>query len=154
MHACKHGILSCFPAVLVRLSINLPRWLPYLLLQHMSRDKMLQILLTGLHFRERFAESNLFCSGEGTMFGATGRLLEFRSSCEFDRVCSLVTALNPTALYLTGRSYDMQGNLRDSIAMGTGLSTILVGTALQLSGATENAEKCVAIGRTSESTAL
>ena len=38
--------------------------------------------------------------------------------------------------------------------MGTGLSTILVGTALQLSGATENAEKCVAIGRMSESTAL
>ena len=45
------------------------------------------------------------------MFGATGRLLEFRSNCEFDRVRSLVTALNPTAPYLTGISYDMQGNV-------------------------------------------
>ena len=86
------------------------------------------------------------------MFGATGQLLEFRSSCEFDRVRSLVTALNPTIPYLTGLNYDMQGNLRDSVAVGTGLSTILVGTTLQLTGATENAGKCVAIGRTSEST--
>ena len=81
-----------------------------------------------------------------------GWLLEFRSSCEFDQVHSLVTALNPTAPYLTGVNHDMQGNLRDSIAVGTGLSTILVGTTLQLTGATENAGKCVAIGRTSEST--
>ena len=87
------------------------------------------------------------------MLGGTGRLLEFRSSCEFDRVRSLVTALNPTAPYLTGLNYDMQGNLRDSEAVGNiGLSSILNGTTLQLTGATENAGKCVAIGRTSEST--
>ena len=86
------------------------------------------------------------------MFGATGRLLEFRSRCEFERVRSLVTALNPTAPYLTGLNYDMQGNLRDSVAVGSGLSAILEGTTLQLTGATENAGKCVAIGRTSEST--
>ena len=86
------------------------------------------------------------------MFGAIGRLLEFRSSCEFERARSLVTALNPTIPYLTGLKYDMQGNLYDSVAVGTGLSTILVGTTLQLTGATENAGKCVAIGRMSEST--
>ena len=86
------------------------------------------------------------------MFGAIGQLLEFRSSCEFERACSLVTALNPTIPYLAGLNYDMQGNLGDSVALGTGLSTILVGTTLQLTGATENAGKCVAIGRTSEST--
>ena len=86
------------------------------------------------------------------MFRATGQLLEFHSSCEFGRVRSLVTALNPTIPYLTGLNYDKQGNLRDSVAVGTGLSTILVGTTLQLTRATENAGKCVAIGRTSEST--
>ena len=86
------------------------------------------------------------------MFGATGRLLEFRSSCEFDRVHRLVTALNPTTPYLTGLNYDVQGNLRDSKAVGNGLSSILMGTTLQLTGATENAGKCVAIGRTSAST--
>ena len=78
--------------------------------------------------------------------------MEFRSSCEFERVRNLVTALNPTAPYLTGLNYDMQGNLRDRVAVGSGLSAILVGTTLQLTGATENAGKCVAIGRTSEST--
>ena len=41
------------------------------------------------------------------MFGATGQSLEFRSSCEFERVRSLVAALNPTAPYLTGLRYDM-----------------------------------------------
>ena len=86
------------------------------------------------------------------MLGATGQLLEFRSRCELERVRSLVTALNPTAPYLTGLNYDMQGNLRDSEAVGNGLSSILNGTTLQLTGATENAGKCVAIGRTSEST--
>ena len=86
------------------------------------------------------------------MFGATGQLLEFRSRCEFERVRSLVTALNRTAPYLTGLNYDMQGNLRDTEAVGNGLSNILMGTTLQLTGATENAGKCVAIGRTSEST--
>ena len=77
------------------------------------------------------------------MFGATGQLLEFRSSCEFNRVRSLVTALNPTVPYLTGLNYEMQGNLGDSVAVGTGLSIILVGTSPQL--ATENVGKCVAI---------
>ena len=72
--------------------------------------------------------------------------MEFRSSCEFERVHSLVTAFNPIAPYLTGLKYDMQRNLRDSVVVDTGLSTILVGTTLQLTGATENAGKCVARG--------
>ena len=86
------------------------------------------------------------------MFGAIGRLLKFHSSYEFERVRSLVTALNPTAPYLTGLRYDMQGNIYDSVAMGTGLNAILVGTTLQLTGTMENAGKCVAIGRRSEPT--
>lgn len=39
--------------------------------------------------------------------------------------------------------------MHDSITNGAGLAAILKGTTLQLNGATENAGKCLAIGRTS-----
>ena len=145
-------ILSHLPAVLVRLSIACPDGYHTFYCNTCPETKCFKFFPQDSTFRKNFAESNSFCSGEGTIFGATGQLLQFRSSCEFERVRSLVTALNPTAPYLTGLNYDMQGNLRDSVALGTGLSTILVGTTLQLTGAMENAGKCVAIGRTSEST--
>ena len=85
------------------------------------------------------------------MFGGTGQLLEFRSSCEFERVKMLVTALDSAAPYLTGLRYDSQGNVYDSVANGAALSAILTGTSLPLTGATDNAGKCVAIGRTAAS---
>ena len=98
-------------------------------------------------FRQDFTESNSACAGQGTTYGGTGRLLEFHSSCEFERVKLLVEALQPPSPYLTGLRYDSQGNVFDSVAMGAALSGIL-STSLPLTGATANADMCIAIGVT------
>ena len=73
--------------------------------------------------------------------------MEFRSNCEFERVRLLVGALQPPSPYLTGLRYDSQGNVFDSVAMGTALSGIL-NTFLPLTGAIVNADMCIAIGVT------
>lgn len=77
-----------------------------------------------------------------------GRLLEFRSSREFERVKLLVGALAPTSSYLTGLIYDSQGNIYDSVTIGAGLTGILMNTSLPRTGALVNAGKCIAIGLT------
>ena len=101
-----YGMLSHLPAVLVPLSITCPDGYHTFYCNTCPETKCFKFFPQDSIFRIDFAESDAFCSREGAMFGATGRLLEFRSSCEFDRVCSLVTALNPTAPYLTGLRYD------------------------------------------------
>ena len=76
--------------------------------------------------------------------------MEFRSDCELEQVSLLVEALQPPSPYLTGLQYNSQGNVFDSVAMGTALSGIL-NTFLPLTGATANADMCIAIGVTSAS---
>ena len=101
-------------------------------------------------FRQSFHEPNTLDGG--IMYGATGWLLVFWSSCEFERV--------KTAGYRSHSSRSLPhcpkiqhaGNKFDSVAMGTQLTTTLIGTTLQITGATENTGKCLAIGRRSEST--
>ena len=149
--------MTCFcyfllsPSVFAQLSVACPDGYHTFYCNTCPETKCFRFFQEDSIFRTDFTESNSFCSGQGSTFGGEGRLLEFRSSCEFERVKLLVTALDPTAPYLTGLRYDSQGNIYDSVANGAALSSILTGTSLPLTGATENAEKCVAIGRTSMS---